>query len=644
MDCRYDTCAARLGSTTNPFIPNQLEEFGKKVNEGMKNIEVGALKQETFESIPIQHFDEIRRLSKLTGTRPSLHAPLVDPSGFQGGKFFSENHRKKNELFLQSLFDRAGKMTEGTKDSIPIVLHSAAPDSMAHEWEKGLKRSKQIKDNEGNIIGFKGAEKWPDDIGLRAMAVVNKDTGEISFVQHHEKYSLGGKEGEQEIWDVYRSLHNRNIKQWDDEKLKLFAQHNAILEKEERAAKKEEEALTKAAENQAIEKTGLLNDPQYQRAYERNKAIIGYNLQEVSTIKAQIEETDSDLISAIDSLYDKFQKHGKIDPERKQVIDSMKKDFTTINKKIEELRRKEIQLIKDQKMEDEVKQTELEKLRTQESALRIHQKNVLVERVAHLPSPEILVPIDEFAQEKTAETVSNVMVHAFNNFEKQGKISPTFAIENFFPETALSRAGELRPAIELARDETVKKLKCQGVGEKEARKFADQHIGVTWDVGHINAMRQAGLSEKELKELVLKETKEMIKGGAMLKHTHLTDNFGFFDSHLALGMGNVPLKEIIAEIKKEKFEGRFIEEGGGFINTFKKASFPVALEYLGTPIYGGSGGGGWPGFQSSPYEVMHLEYPQQHFNLYGSSFSTLPRTFGGAVGGEKSRFSETPNQ
>src|SRR3989338_1330811 len=72
----------RLSTTTNPFGANQLEEFGKKINEGVQNIELGTLQLPKFETIPTEHFHKIRSIAKVTGVGLSFHAPIdIDPAG-----------------------------------------------------------------------------------------------------------------------------------------------------------------------------------------------------------------------------------------------------------------------------------------------------------------------------------------------------------------------------------------------------------------------------------------------------------------------------------------------------------------------------------------------------------------------------------
>jgi len=79
-------------------------------------------------------------------------------------------------------------------------------------------------------------------------------------------------------------------------------------------------------------------------------------------------------------------------------------------------------------------------------------------------------------------------------------------------------------------------------GAKEAGKqAAEKLIGATWDVGHINMIRRQGFGKEDI-------IKEAEKIAPVVKHIHLSDNFGFEHTELPMGMGNVPIKEIMKKL------------------------------------------------------------------------------------------------
>ena len=132
----------------------------------------------------------------------------------------------------------------------------------------------------------------------------------------------------------------------------------------------------------------------------------------------------------------------------------------------------------------------------------------------------------------------------------------------------------------------------------------------------------------------------------IVKHVHITDNFGYTDAHLAPGMGNVPNKEVMEGLMEKGYEGRAIVEAGGFINAFKTSAFPYSLETLDSPIYKYEMEPSWEENMYSHYSMGHGEIlPELHHrSLYGGGFASLPRELGGQMGGDRSRFAGTPNQ
>ncbi|MEK6948431.1 MAG: hypothetical protein AABX19_04275, partial [Nanoarchaeota archaeon] len=145
---RLKTRFSNLGSPTSPMVAKQLEEFGKSLNQGVRNVEIGTIQAEKFDFIPKEHFDEIRRLAKLTDSNVSVHAPLLDLAGFptQGeGGAWSDEKRKSTESQVFSILERTHALSKGTNekgvvDQIPVVFH--AGHTFSQEYEKGLKKVK----------------------------------------------------------------------------------------------------------------------------------------------------------------------------------------------------------------------------------------------------------------------------------------------------------------------------------------------------------------------------------------------------------------------------------------------------------------------------------------------------------------------
>ena len=115
--------AGNIGGTTSVQTANQITEVSNLLNSGMKPIEVSMIKQDVFDMIPKQHLKEINRLAKLTGAEISLHAPLVEPTGFteQGG--WSEQNRLQAEKQFTDTVLRAHELSPDR--NIPVTLHAS---------------------------------------------------------------------------------------------------------------------------------------------------------------------------------------------------------------------------------------------------------------------------------------------------------------------------------------------------------------------------------------------------------------------------------------------------------------------------------------------------------------------------------------
>ena len=168
-------------------------------------------------------------------------------------------------------------------------------------------------------------------------------------------------------------------------------------------------------------------------------------------------------------------------------------------------------------------------------------------------------------------------------------------------------------------------------------------IGATWDVGHINMMRKKGYSEKD----VIKETKEI---APFVKHVHLSDNFGLDHTELPMGMGNVPLKPMVDEIKKQGFKGKEIIEAGNWWQFFSTQGggnpFLPSLEGLNSPIYAMSEGPGWANtsYMGAYFSGHGPVNTPIHHQTYGAGFQNMPVELGGEIAGDRGRFAGSPNQ
>ena len=211
-----------------------------------------------------------------------------------------------------------------------------------------------------------------------------------------------------------------------------------------------------------------------------------------------------------------------------------------------------------------------------------------------------------------------------------------------------SRGKDMRKLVEKSRNVMVKNLVDSGMDKESAREISKKHIGMNFDLGHLNIFRKKGFTTKD----IVGEVKEFAH---LIKHMHLTDNFGFSDEHLYPGQANVPFKELFREISKYNPDTedvkKIVETGGVEARHLgERSAHAFSLAAFGVPIFGGIYGGAptfdtlinTMGAYSGGYGDIN---PEIHHSVYGAGFSSLPSELGGIVPGAgtgKSRFGGTP--
>jgi len=356
----------------------------------------------------------------------------------------------------------------------------------------------------------------------------------------------------------------------------------------------------------------------------------------LKTLQNYERELNSEL-NGLHHKYMSFKAQPKTKEEEKKYkewterLDKLGKEFRVPFSEMEELNKR-------------LKSNSINPQDYEERAKKIQEKMLTSDRIwselSELPAPQYYIPAEEFAKRKSIETFSNV---AFNSYKKYGENAPILALENFMPTTVLSRADSMKELIETTRSKFAEKLtKEKGMSEKEAKKVAEKFIGATWDVGHIHQLRKQGYTDKDL----IKETKTI---APYVKHVHLTDNFGFSDAHLPLGMGDVPIKQHLKELEKAGIKDAVnVIEAGAYPAHFKQNPIPQSMDYLNSPVYSYELSPSWADARDmyASYLVGYGDIlPQKHFDtFFGGGFSRLPKELGGQHQGTRSSFAGTPNQ
>ena len=264
-------------------------------------------------------------------------------------------------------------------------------------------------------------------------------------------------------------------------------------------------------------------------------------------------------------------------------------------------------------------------------------ENLLNELKKPMYTPKMWVPLEKFATEKSAESFGNAAWKTYKDLK--GKNVPILTIENPPAGFALSTGKDVANVVEASRKKFIENAVQGGLSEGEARNQSEKLIGATWDVGHINMLRKFGYSEKE----IIEEAKHV---APLLKHVHLSDNFGFEHTELPMGMGNVPLKEIMEKLGQKGYDARKIIEAGHWWQHFRTPPFQETLEAVGSPIYGMEMAPYWsqaPNLYQGYFGGYGQMLPQINYETFGAGFSRLPAELGGQVqGAQGGRMSGRP--
>jgi hypothetical protein len=583
--------ASKLGLTTDPRTANQISELSNKLNTGTQMIEVGSMDMGAFDTIPKQHWEEMRRKAKLAEAKLSLHAPIqdMDPSGFsQQG--WDASKRELVEKQLKEVIDKAAILDK--KGNLPVTIHGSGTAGSTFR-----------------IIGNK--KDYEQLVG------VDKSTGQLVPIKESIQFQPGGDLNKGEKINPLNSLEMHNFTSWRKEVDQiLFEKETAdkIISDVYPVAK---DIYLKLKFSPPEERNKLFN----QLPPQQKELIL--NLQ---TADAHIHQANLNVINLFDKAY---QYGGKDEKERKEIREKLKKLAEEYDRNIhggytsEEYKKIIEKAQKEKKFSEEEKYNKI-----LESQLDLKNQSHAIQNFAEKLrqyNPEMITPIEDFAIEKGSETFANTALHAY---KKYGEGAPVISIENLYQGMGFSQGEDLKKLVEKSQERFVENAIKEGYSKSEAEKAAKKLIGVTFDVGHLNISRSHGFKEKDL----IKEIEAIKKH---VKHVHITDNFGNSDTHLPIGMGNVPVQAMLEALGDEGERARKINEVGGWYQYFKSDPFREILGAVGSQIYSTGEGPYWSqagGFQQSYMEGYGMMLPDTHYQTFGAGFSQLPSNLGGSRG------------
>lgn len=615
LNVGYYLPSGKISATTSIQASNQIAELTQRLNLGVKNVEIsGPLQPRTFQQIPEQHFDELRRAAKLTDASLSLHAPLLDIVGFSEQGNWSEYQRKRSEEYLKDVLRKSAKLD--VRQNIPVTVHTNA-GVPAFAWEKGLE-----------------AEKGVAPPPYKTLFAIDQESGRILPLEYEKKEYLG----KTKFWYPEERLDNANQTAWDDEKLKVLSLSKDSYEILQR--KMQEQG--KFEELEYFYREGVATPQQIQQLNNLKR--------DLTILDEHIRENETRMRTALNEMHHRFALYKppvSSDPDKQKERqryeikqEEMKKFGESVRQQEQEIRR----LIEESNQKIIAAKTLEEKQRVRDDYTRailelerVGAEDILA-KISELPTPQVLIRVDDFAKQKASDTVANAAFYAYENLG--GEKAPTLAVENWHPETVLSKGENFREFLDLSKKKFVDKLvRDKKVSEDVAKRAADKLIGATWDVSHINMLKRFGYSDEEIAQ----EVKHIATPG-LVKKIHLADNFGFEDTHLVPGMGNVPIGRQLEILEKYgALEGaQQVLEAGTFDVEFKESSLPYTLEAFRSGLYTYAMEPSWRQardvYGSYRYGFGDV-LPDLHFRThYGAGFSNLPKELGGQIAQDRSRF------
>ena len=580
-----------LSLNTDPRTANQLKAASDKLNTGVKSVEVTMLSPDIFESIPKQHFEELNRLRKLAGNvELTLHAPIIEPTGISQ-KGWDKDARLQAERQMFNAVEKAHELNP--QGNVVTTFHASAIGQPAETvvWEGEGEKRKVVRSaliiDENNGVG---------QISLKPEYLEAEPGKKFKEITVEEKI----KEHNQDNWNNTLQQINYHAEQ-GARIIEVGTKEKVEIDSEGKKEIIDEKARFKLykdfVEGKGEKFDKLKNSPAFNQIQE--------SMQTISNGDIYLRNAYDGLRKMYDQAYETLKNSD--DKEGLDKLDEFRK----------KIQGKKLDYLKDPEHLGEF-------------------SNILREGVHIMRSievPQVYKPLKAFAIDKSAETFSNV---ALQSFKKFGENSPILSLENPPAGQALITSGEdLRRLIDESRNKfKIKAVKELGLSASKAEEEANKIIGATWDVGHINMIRKYGAGVEELK----KESRAI---APVLKHIHLSDNFGLEHTELPMGMGNFPTNDVM-KIFKEQSKGmdkiKKVAEIGAWYQHFQTTPLGGMLQEFGSPIYGPKGSS-YMG--SGSYFAGYGMNPDIHHSMYGSGFANLPVELGGQMAG-RSRVSGAP--
>jgi hypothetical protein len=565
----YHIPAGDIGMSTDARTANVVKEISKSLSAGGKAVEMSQVSAAVFDAIPKQELRELNRLSKLTGVDVTIHAPVVEASGVTQQGFDEANREAVERQITQALMRSHDVNPKGGS---PVTFHSSAQ----------LPGTEYRKDKNGKTV-------------MKKLIAIDRETGKMAPLNEEDKFypSMGKTLEKGKKYTPEEELKMLNATQWDN------SLSQAIFHKND---------ADKILDRTYPVLQGIMNHkgPLTQESIGDLTPTEREVMERVSVAQEYLKLAEM----TGRSLFHKAYKFGT--EEDKKRLMEVSKNY---------------QKMAGYDEKGEVTEEGIAKLQNPKN--RSESLNYLFKNL-NVGSPEMFVPIEEFAVDKSSTSFGNAIFKAYKKF---GNTTPILSLENPPAGAAVATGEDLKKLVEATRNKFVENAVKDGMSKSTAQNEAKKLIGATWDVGHINMLRKQGYTEKDL----VKETETI---APFVKHVHLSDNFGFEHTELPMGMGNVPIKKMMEKIDQKGFEGKKIVEAMSWWQHFSPAGGPstpplnATLEAMGSPIYSMTMGPYWSqvgGYQQGYYGGYGGMLPQKNFQTFGAGFSQLPSELGGNI-------------
>ena len=590
-----------ISLATDARTANVLKEISSKLNTGAQAIEVTQVSSEVFESIPQEHFQELNRLRKLVGKNVelTLHAPVIEPTGLTK-RGWAPYEREQAEMQMISAVRKAHDLNP--EGNVVTTFHASAAGLPAETavWEgkegekiKVIKEAVVIDENTGNFsqLPLKPSPFLSEDKNAAEIKEKISQINEKNWYDTLHTLDYSAEQGERSLERGLEGIPEIPGESKAEALLQLYKDY--VSGKSEKSEK-----VLKEIEEKHPEFEGIISSR------------VKDKMQAISYGDINLRQAYNHLRELFDQSYHSLESSGS----RGALEDK---------KKLDEFRAKIAPRLKEINQPENIK----------ELAETVREGIHVLRSIEAKQIPQVLKPLKDFAIDKSSETFSNVALASYKEF---GEHSPVLSLENPPAGTAIISSGEdLRKLIDESREKfKIKAMKDLGLSESQAKNEAEKIIGATWDLGHINMIRKYGAGVEELKA----ETRKI---APVLKHIHLSDNFGMEHTELPMGMGNVPTKEIFKIFKEEGKNINKINkvvEALSWYQHFQTSPFGDTLRAFGSSVYSG---GPSQYLESRGYFAGYGQNPEIHHSMYGAGFANLPVELGGQMAG-RSRVSGAP--